>query len=158
MIATYTIAFVGHRYIDNPLQVQDRIEDIARDLIRTREYVEFLVGRDGDFDLAVASAIIRAKRGAGDNNSALVWVLPYDTAEFENNKEDYLNYYDEVEVCAESCSAHFKSAIQIRNRNMVDRADLLVCFVEKESGGAYQTMKYAEKQGKPIINLAKSDD
>ena len=158
MISTYTVTFIGHRYVDNPLRIQDLIEDIACDLIHKNEYVEFLVGRDGEFDLAVASAIIRAKRRSGDNNSALVWVLPYDTAEFENNKEDYLNYYDEVEVCAESCSAHFKSAIQIRNRNMVDRADLLVCFVEKESGGAYQTMKYAEKQGKTIINLAKIED
>ena len=37
---------------------------------------------------------------------------------------------------------------------MVDRSDFVVFFVERNSGGAYQTMKYAEKQGKEIINLA----
>ena len=37
---------------------------------------------------------------------------------------------------------------------MVDRSDLVVFFVERETGGAYQTMRYAEKNGKTIINLA----
>ena len=36
---------------------------------------------------------------------------------------------------------------------MVDRADLLICYVEKESGGAYQTMQYALKTGKKVINI-----
>lgn len=44
--------------------------------------------------------------------------------------------------------------IQIRNRYMVDKASLLICFVDHESGGAYQTLKYAKKQRKSIINLA----
>ena len=29
-----------------------------------------------------------------------------------------------------------KSAIQIRNREMVDRADLIICYIEHEKGGA----------------------
>jgi len=37
---------------------------------------------------------------------------------------------------------------------MVDRSDLVVFFVERNKGGAYQTMKYAIKQGKKIINLS----
>ena len=37
---------------------------------------------------------------------------------------------------------------------MVDRSDLVVFFVERDKGGAYQTMKYAKKQGKEIINIA----
>ena len=36
---------------------------------------------------------------------------------------------------------------------MVDRADLLICYVEKEFGGAYQTMQYALKTGKKVINI-----
>ncbi len=36
--------------------------------------------------------------------------------------------------------------------NMIDRADLLICYVEK-NGGACQTMKYAVKKGKKVINI-----
>lgn len=51
-------------------------------------------------------------------------VLPYPTSEFENNEDSFYNYYDEIEICEESARAHFKGAMQFRNRHMVDRADL----------------------------------
>lgn len=37
---------------------------------------------------------------------------------------------------------------------MVDRSDLVICYIQHKSGGAYKTIKYAEEQGKVIINLA----
>lgn len=75
-------------------------------------------------------------------------------AEYENNQDFFNSYYDEIEVCAESIAAYFKSVIQIRNRSMIDRSDLLVCYVSRKTGGAYSTMKYAQKQEKRIMNLA----
>ncbi len=76
-------------------------------------------------------------------------------AEYRDNKQNYLNYYDEVEICSKSAEAHYKSAIQIHNRNMVDRSNLVVCFIQHKIGGAYKTIQYAKKQGKRIVNLAK---
>lgn len=81
-------------------------------------------------------------------------VLAYSTAEYGNNKDGYHEYYDEVEICQSSAGAHFKSAMQIRNWQMVDRSDLVVCCIEHYSGGAYQTVEYARRQGKEIVNLA----
>lgn len=75
-------------------------------------------------------------------------------AKYCDNEQSYLDYYDEVEVCSESAEAHSKSAIQVRNRNIVDRLDLVVCCIQHKSGGAYTTIRYAEKQGKRIVNLA----
>lgn len=75
-------------------------------------------------------------------------------AEYRDNEKEYLNYYDEVEVCAESSEAHSKFAIQVRNRSIVDRSDLMICYIQHKSGGAYATIHYAEKQGKKIVNLA----
>ncbi|MGN0180140.1 MAG: hypothetical protein ACI4DY_12030 [Monoglobaceae bacterium] len=150
----YTVAFFGHRYIVDPFQIESRIDIIIEKLIKEKQYVEFLVGRNGDFDQFVSSAVIRAKRKYRDDNSSLVLVLPYLTAEYRNNVEYFEEYYDEIEICQESAKAHFKSALQIRNREMVDRADLIVCCIDHKSGGAYQTIQYAKKQNKKIINLA----
>ena len=75
-------------------------------------------------------------------------------AEYRDNEKEYLDYYDEVEVCAESSEAHPKSAIQIRNRSMIDHSDLIECCIQHKSSGAYATIRYAEKQGKKIVNLA----
>lgn len=101
----------------------------------------------------VSSVVLRTKRNLRDDNSSLTLVLPYPTAEFENNEDSFYNYYDEIEICEESAVAHFKEAMQIRNRNMVDRADLIICYIERNEGGAYQTVQYAKKQNKTIINL-----
>lgn len=154
MMDTYTVAFFGHRYIDNPFQIEERLDIIIERLIREHEYVEFLVGRNGEFDQFVSSAICRAKRSCRDDNNFHVLVLPYPTAEYQNNVEYFEQYYDEIEICQASAKAHFKGAMKIRNREMVDRADWIVCYINHQSGGAYQTIQYAQKQNKKIINLA----
>jgi len=149
----YTVSFFGHRRIDDPLTVDRRLDTLIRRLILEKPYIEFLVGRDGDFDQLVSSAIRRAKRTIRDDNSSLVWVLPYATAEYRDNVESYHEYYDEVEICEAAAGGHYKAAFQARNRRMVDRSDLVVFCIGHNSGGAYQTMRYAQKQGVPCINL-----
>ena len=37
---------------------------------------------------------------------------------------------------------------------MVDRADMVICYVEHTEGGAYKTMKYALDVNKLVINLS----
>ena len=150
---TYTVSFFGHRAIEDPLLIEQRLETLIRKLLKDKEFVEFLVGRDGEFDLIVSSTIRRCKRNIRDDNSAHVWVLPYPTADFRDNEDAYRDYYDEIEICDASAGSHFKGAYQTRNREMVGRADLIMFCVQHESGGAWQTMKYAQKQNIPYINL-----
>ena len=152
----YTVSLFGHRQIDDPFSVERVLEIMVRQLLAEKEYVEFLVGRDGEFDLLAASVIKRCRRAVGEGNSALIWMLPYPTAEYRDHEEEYLNYYDAVEVSQNAAGAHFKSAMQIRNREMVDRSDLVIFCVEHQKGGAYQSMRYAEKQGVPFINISQN--
>lgn len=151
---TYTVSFFGHRQIENPFHIEELLEKLICDLLHRKEFVEFLVGRDGEFDQLVSSTVRRCKRNIRDDNSALIWVMPYDKSEFRDDKEAFLDYYDEVEVCAEAANKHFKSAFQTRNRSMVDRSHLVVFCVERSTGGAYQTLTYAKKAGASYINLA----
>ena len=65
----------------------------------------------------------------------------------------FFDYYDEIEVYETSSNAHFKSAIQIRNRYIIDKSDLTIFYVNTSRGGAYQTYCYAKNQNKNIINL-----
>ena len=50
----YTVSFFGHRFIEEPLLIEKRIEILLRKLLREKEYIEFLVGRDGEFDQLVS--------------------------------------------------------------------------------------------------------
>lgn len=153
MLSIYTVSFFGHQSIERVSEIENALDKLLYDLIRQKEYIDFLIGRDGEFDLLASAAIKRAVRQYGYGNTHFTLVLPYMKAEYRDNEQEYLGYYDEVEICAESANAHPKSAIQIRNRNLVDRSDLIVCCIQRNSGGAYKTMQYAEKQGKHIINL-----
>ena len=125
-LSTYTVSFFGHREIPNILALEDRLLRIIRDVINEHEYVEFLVGRNGDFDQLAASTIRQAIRKYGCGNAALILVLPYSKAEYRDNQREYHEYYDEVEICTASSQAHPKAAIQVRNKAMSspDRSDL----------------------------------
>ena len=149
----FTVSFFGHRMVDNALGIENRLEQLIRTLLREHEYVEFLVGRDGEFDQIVSSTIRRCKREYRSDNSTHVWVLPYATAEYRNHAEDYHEYYDEVEICEAAAGSYFKAAFQARNRAMVNRSHLVVFCIDHHSGGAWQTFQYAQQQGIPYINL-----
>ena len=153
MLDIYTVAFFGHRYIDNPLKIEELLEEQIRKLIDENEYVEFLVGHNGDFDRCVSSAVLRVRKNYRDDNSSLVLMLPYATAEYLNNEEYFHRFYTDVEISYKASRAYPKSAIQIRNREMVDRADLVVCYIEENAGGAWKTIQYAITKGKDIIKL-----
>lgn len=154
MLEIYTVVFFGHRYIDNLLKVEELLEEQIRKLINEKEYVDFLVGHNGEFDQCVSSTVLRVRKKYRDDNSSLVLMLPYPTAEYINNQNYYEDYYSDIEISQAASKAHPKSAIQTRNREMVDRADLVICYIEHNAGGAYKTLKYASEQNKPIINLA----
>ncbi len=154
LLETTSVSFFGHRYIDRFGSAEEQVMKIISELLTTKPYVEFLVGRDGDFDQLVSSCIRKAKSKYGDSNCAHTLVLPYMRAEFRDNQESFYEYYDEVELASNVLgNTHYKAAFQKRNRYMVDRSDLVVVYIDHESGGAYQTYQYALKQGKKVINI-----
>ena len=153
MVSVYTVCFFGHRQIDDFRLVEQKVEALIDKLLNEHEYVEFFVGRDGEFDQLVTSAILRCRKRLDTANCSVTWVMPYLKSDYIKNRESYDNYYDYVEVYEQSANAHPKAAIQIRNRAMVDRSYLCVFYVTHRSGGAYQTLRYAERTGADIINL-----
>lgn len=154
---SFTVSFFGHRRLDTPRIIEQALENLVKDLLLRHEYLEFLVGRDGDFDLLVASVIQRCRKMIRSDNSSLVLVLPYQKAEIKNSAPSFLHYYDEIELCPNSASVHFKAAYQCRNRAMVDRSQLVVFCVGHKKGGAYQTLLYAQKSQKEFFNILSSD-
>lgn len=152
----YTVSFFGHRRMDSFSPTEEKLLSLLRRLSDREDHVEFLVGRDGDFDQLVASSVLRTKKGRSVQNSSLIWVMAYPKAEYLHDPDAYAHYYDEIEICEASEKAYPKAAISLRNHAMIDRSDLCVFYVERASGGAFQALQYAKKQGKTIVNLAES--
>ena len=108
-----------------------------------------MIGRNGEFDEFVASVIKGAQKISGQRNSDITLVLPYTVSDIKYYEE----YYDNIIIPENVCKAHPKMAIALRNRWMIEHSDLVIFYVEREVGGAYMAMKYAEKMEKQIINL-----
>lgn len=157
MLDVFTVSFFGHRELPNMFAPENKLMFILRDLINSKEYVEFLVGRDGDFDQFASSTIKVAVRDYAYGNTSHILVLPYERADYRDNRESFEQYYNEVQICYESSQAYPKAAIFERTKQMIDRSDLVICAIERKSGGAAKAVKYAEQQGKKIINLFEND-
>ncbi len=148
----FTVSLFGHRSVEDYLTVESKLYELLRIVMQNNNReLEFLVGRNGDFDLMAASVIRKLKKETGNDNIYLTLVLPYETAELKNNTEAFESYYDSIEIS--EATRNYKYAIVARNKDMIERADLVVVYVRHESGGAYQALKYAEKSEKRIINL-----
>lgn len=51
--------------------------EIVQELLQTKQYVEFLVERVGNFEILAGSVIRQCKRLHCSDNSSMVLVLPY---------------------------------------------------------------------------------
>ena len=108
---------------------------------------------DGGFDIYAATVVKRIQNAVGKENSELICVLPYT----EKDINYYEEYYDSVMIPECIYGTHPKGAIAKRNKWMVEHSELVICYVEREEGGAYTAMRYAKRIGKKVINLAKND-
>lgn len=146
----FRVALFGHRYLDSLRIIEDRLTPIIKDLIWKKQFVEFYIGRNGEFDEFAASVIKRVRKDVDLSNTALILVLPYNSAKIE----DYEKYYDEITIPDVLWKMHPKGAIKAKNRWMVEQADLVIGYVEREEGGAYTALKYAKQLEKESINIA----
>lgn len=154
---TFTVAFFGHRDFSEHNIYEEKMVKLIKEIISSKDYVNFIVGRNGEFDIFSASCIRRAKRELFNVNSSLILYLPYVSAGYENNKDSFESFYDEVYICEKSSTAHYKAAIQIRNKEIADISDLIVFCVSRKKGGAYETFKYAIEKEKNIINIIETE-
>ena len=146
--------FAGHREVYQA-NISEMLDEAISKIINTDDNFRFLVGGMGEFDGICSSAVRRAKRKYPNKEIRLELVLPYLTHELNENKLYYETSFDDVVIPIELAGVHYKSAITKRNRWMVEQSDWLIAFIYRDFGGAYTTLRYAEKKGLQIINLAK---
>ncbi len=145
----YRVAFIGHRETDEHREIEKRLTEIIVELLNEKEYVEFQIGRNGEFDIFAASCIKNIQKKVGKNNSSLTLILPYPVADIEY----YEKYYDSIFIPEKASLAHPKGAITKRNEWMTENSDLLVAYVRRDKGGAATCLKNAEKKGIKIIRI-----
>lgn len=118
-------------------------------------YNNFYVGGSVGFDMLCAIVLADLKRHGA--NIKIHFALPcynYTTKWNEKQKalqKILLEYADTVTMVS---TGYDLSCMYKRNRYMVDRSDLCICYLHNNKGGTAYTVEYAKKKGLEIINLS----
>ncbi len=144
----YRVSLIGHREVEHHREIEEKLMPLLGELLETKEFVEFQIGRNGEFDIFAASCIKQTQNRYGKHNSALTLVLPYPVTDLPY----YEKYYDSILIPEEAERSHPKGAITKRNRWLIDNSDLLIVYA-RCPGGAAACLKMAEKANLRIVKI-----
>lgn len=139
-------AFFGHK--DSPESVRPLLEVAIRRIIEHYPDTTFYVGHNGNFDRMVLSVLKKLSAEITELSYAVILAyLPTGkTAECYNGLPTI--YPEGIE------SVPKKYAISYRNNRIVKQADMIICYIIHDFGGAAQFVKKAENKGKIVYNVA----
>ena len=114
----------------------------------------FYCGMAPGFDIVASECVLKIKRQHSDIR--LVCAIPYlgheSSISFEWKKRynNVLKHSDEVVYVTEN---YHVSCFQLRNQYMVDLSDCVICWYDGRTGGTKNTINYAQKNNKYILNV-----
>lgn len=111
----------------------------------------YYTGYMGDFDRQFAYAVKRLKSEYADVK--LIIVKPYFSNTINTMKKEYESLFDDILIPNEIKGTFYKTAITMRNRWIIDHSDIIIFFLKRDYGGAYNALKYAKKAGKQIVEI-----
>lgn len=150
----FTVAFFGHKKIEESVDLEKCLDEQILRLLARKRRALFLVGCDGDFDQLVAKSVHRVRTKYQVDNCDLVMIIPDLSPKYMHRIDNPEYFYAAVEVSIAASLERPKYMIQTRNREMIDRADLILCYLTHESPIAWKSVQYAISKGKMVINLA----
>lgn len=117
---------------------------------------KFYTGMAMGFDILAAEAVVFLKEAFPQKDIKLVCVIPFENQEQTFNFEWQIRYNNIIKNADEKillCKEYHKGCYQNRNVFMVDNSDYILTWYDGKQGGTRNTLKYAEKNLKYIINI-----
>lgn len=144
--------FAGHRNIIHG-NIEEKVLAALTELAEKGNEFTFYTGGMGEFDALCARCVRKIRHEHPEKLFRLVLVVPYMTQSINRDGQLLSQRYDDVIIPETSSTAHYKSAIELRNRWMVDRCQYMLAYVCRDHGGAFKTLRYALKKGLTIYNI-----
>lgn len=147
--------FTGHRDIDpqDLPSIKEKLREIIINCVNDG-FTDFYNGGARGFDLLAAEAVLELKKTYP--SLRLHIIVPCSNQTRGWREEDVIRYENVTSLADEvKCLSpvYFDGCMQVRNRYMVDNSELLIAYLERASGGSGYTVRYAEGQGKSVINI-----
>ncbi len=120
-------------------------------LIQNHNINYFWVGGYGEFDRMASRAIRELKKSYP--HICLQLVLAYLPQKNKSELTYLYQLYDDLVYPEGLEIIPQRFAIVKRNQYMIANSDIIITYVNNESGGAYQALQHAQKMKKNVINL-----
>ena len=152
-ITLMIITFIGHSSVHITDELSNKVRNAILLNISQTSPITFFCGGYGNFDLHCASICRKIRNYIP--NCRIVFVTPYITPTQQQKMKNLIDekMYDSI-IYPPIENTPPRFAIIKRNKWMIDSADLIIAYVSQTYGGAYKSLKYAQKHNKMIINLA----
>ena len=151
-----TCCFTGHRHISRWEQgrIRKRLEKVLEDLIQ-QGVRYFGAGGALGFDTLAAQTVLELRKQ--HPQIRLILVLPC-VNQTRGWSEADIQVYEDIKTAADKITYtsqdYTPGCMHKRNRHLVDNSGVCVCYLKEATGGTAYTVKYAQQQGVPVINLA----
>lgn len=150
------VCFTGHR--PNKMNIDEKeakelLEKAIDDSISRGKNV-FITGMAMGIDIWAAEVVLKKK--AEGEAVFLICALPHPGFEKRRSEEEKKRFFDILEKADTSkliSEKYFTGCYQKRNVWMVDLSSLVIAAYNGEAGGTKNTIDYAKRKGKQIINI-----
>lgn len=160
----YTACFSGYRgdkfgfSLEEPGERLESLNAALRRAIRRAAlegYTSFYCGCAWGFDILAGEAVLSLLEELPELR--LLCAVPFAgqadsfSRSWKRRHRHLLQSAYEIEVL---CQTYTRECYLARNRYMVERASLLICYYDGKPGGTAHTVGYAKKRGLSLMNLA----
>ncbi|MBQ8684937.1 MAG: DUF1273 family protein [Clostridia bacterium] len=138
-------AFTGHRSLDEAFSSELLEREIENAILLG--VTVFFNGMAAGFDLIAAERTLALKRKYPQIK--LIACIPYYGQEKSFSDGDKKRYAEILKKADEQVilsERYFRGCMHERNRYMADRADMLIAYCKKDTGGTAFTVKYFQKK------------
>ncbi len=145
LLEVKSCAFTGHREVEKDLDVK-RLQREIEGLIK-RGVDTFYNGMARGFDLIAAKIVLKLKRKY--KHIKLVACIPYYGQEkyfTERDKKEYYAVLKKADLQTLLSPVYFKGCELRRDEYMADRADVLISYLRRDTGGTAYTVRYFTKK------------
>ena len=152
--------FTGHRRIESGhlTLLRQKLQGEITSLAARKGVKAFMAGGALGFDTMAAQAVLWAREKQFPHLK-LILALPcreQNARWSQKNSEIYYKILEQADQVIYVSEHYTHSCMFQRNRYMVDHSGYCMCYLQpgKANGGTAYTVKYAQQQGVPVINLA----
>jgi len=151
-----TCCFTGHRpdgIIERPEDLEYEFDTALRQACLDG-YTTFLTGMAKGFDIIAAEYVLLLRQSGSPVR--LVCAMPYPAFgargkdEWSERSRRILGQADDIVYV---CDHYHRGVFQQRNRWMVDRSSRVIAYYKGTDGGTKNTVEYAAKRNRTVINL-----